>query len=150
MTAEPIPAVSTAASTRTPAASRARTIVVLVLAVVITAIATTVVAFSALALGADPAFAPLRPMLYLSFAIPGVLAAIGGWVLVVRFVRRSARALTVLVPVLLALSLIPGVALLITGFIPGATPTGVVGLMLMHPIVAVTATLAGRAIAAPR
>jgi hypothetical protein len=144
MTAEPMPTVSTTA-TSTTATSRTRTIVVLVLAALIVGVATTVVAFAALAAGADPAFAPLQPMAYLSFAIAGVLVAIAGWVLVVRFVRRSARALTILVPVLLALSLIPDV-----GFIPGATVAGVVGLMLMHPIVAVTATLAGRAIAPPR
>lgn len=150
MTADHAPAVSTTVSTSTGTLARVRTIVILVLAVLAVAVATAIVAVAALALGADPTFVPLQPMVYLSFAIPGVLGAIAGWAFVVRFLRQSARALTVLVPVLLALSLIPDVALLNLGFIPGATVTGVVGLMLMHPIVAVTAALAGRVIAPPR
>jgi hypothetical protein len=149
MTAETAPITSThPGATRT--GSRARTVGVIALAAVTVAAATTLVAAAALALGADPTFVPLQPAAYLSFAIAGVFAAIGGWVLVVRFVRPSARALAILVPVLLALTLNPDIALLILGFIPGATVTGVVALMLMHPIVAVTATLAGRAIAPPR
>lgn len=133
-----------------PVASRGRTAALLGLAVVASAVATTLVAFAALALGADPTFAPLQPQAFLTFATAGTLAALAGWMLVVRFVPRSARLLRVLVPVLVAVSLIPDVVLLLTGFIPGATPTGVLALMLMHPIVAAVATLTGRMIAPPR
>jgi hypothetical protein len=53
--------------------------------------------------------------------------------------RRPRTLLTVLVPVLLVLSLVPDVMLLVTGFIPGTTTTGAIALMLMHPtVVAVT------------
>lgn len=132
------------------ASSRGRTVVLVLLAVVVAAVATTLAAVGAAALGADPAFPPLQPPAYLSFAILGTLVAIGGWVLVVRRVRRSARALAILVPVLLALSLVPDVILLLTGFIPGTTVAGVVGLMAMHPIVAAVAVVTGRMIAPPR
>ena len=133
-----------------PAVSRGRTLALVALAAVASAVATSLVALATLALGADPTFAPLQPPAFLTFAIAGTLAALAGWVLVVRFVPRSARLLRVLVPVLLAVSLIPDVALLLTGFIPGATVPGVIGLMLMHPIVAAVGTVTGRMIAAPR
>jgi hypothetical protein len=141
VTAQPVPV---------PVASRGRTLVLVALAAVASAVATALVAFAALALGADSTFAPLQPQAYLTFAVAGTIAAIAGWVLVVRFVPRSTRLLRVLVPVLLAVSFIPDIALLLTGFIPGATATGVIGLMLMHPIVAAIATLTGRMIAPPR
>jgi len=98
----------------------------------------------------DEYFPPLQPAAYLSFAIAGTLAAIGGWVLVVRLVRRSARLLRVLVPVLVVLSLIPDAVLLATGFIPGATPGAVIALALMHPLVAAVAVVAGSRIAPAR
>lgn len=130
---------------------RAATAVLLVVAAVAaTALALTGVAFGALALGADPGFAPLQPGPYLTFGVVGVLAALAGWVLIVRFVRHSARLLRVLVPVLVALSLIPDVVLLIVGFIPGTTPIGVGALMLMHLLVAVVAVVAGQRLAPAR
>src|SRR3546814_6810649 len=80
---------------------RAATAVLLVVAAVAaTAIVLSAVAFGALALGADAGFAPLQPGPYLTFGIVGVLASLAGWVLIVRSVRRSARLLRVLVPVL--------------------------------------------------
>ena len=133
-----------------PVSSRARTLALALGAVVVAALASTASALGAIALGADPSFGPLQPPVYLSFAVLGTLAALGGWLLVVRVVRRSARALGILVPGLLVLSLVPDVVLLVTGFIPGTTVAGVVGLMLMHPIVAAVAVLTGRMIAPPR
>jgi hypothetical protein len=130
---------------------RAATAALLVLAAVVaTGIALTAVAFGALALGADSAFMPLQPGPYLTFGIVGVLAAIAGWVLVVRFVRQSARLLRILVPALVLVTLIPDVMLLIGGFIPGTTVVGVVALMLMHVIVAAIAVFVGQRIAPAR
>jgi hypothetical protein len=132
-------------------APRASLVALIVLAAVVAvAVATSVIAFVARAAGAGDAFPPLQPQAYLTFATAGTLLAIGGWVLVVRVVRRSARALGVLVPVLLVLTFIPDVVLLATGFLPGATPGAVVALMLMHPVVAGAAVLAGRRIAPAR
>lgn len=130
---------------------RAATAALLVFAAVVaTAIALTAVAFGALALGADSTFTPLQPGPYLAFGIAGVLAAVAGWVLVVRFVRQSARLLRVLVPVLVLVSFIPDVLLLIGGFIPGTTAVGVVALMLMHVVVAAIAVVTGQRIAPAR
>lgn len=119
-------------------------------AVAASAIATTLIALVARAVGVGDAFPPLQPAVYLTFAAAGTLAALGGWALVVRLVPRSARVLRVLVPVLVVLSLVPDVVLLITGFIPGATPGAVVALMLMHPVVAASAVVAGQRIAPAR
>lgn len=129
---------------------RGRTAVLVLAALVVVATATTLVSLAAIALGAEPDFGPLQPAAYLPYAIIGTLAALGGWVLVVRFVARSARLLRVVVPVLVGLSLIPDIALLVTGSIPGTTTVGVVALMLMHPLVAVAAVFTGRMIAPPR
>ncbi|HEY8587963.1 MAG TPA: DUF6069 family protein [Naasia sp.] len=130
---------------------RAVTRTLLVLAgVAASALLTGALALAALALGADPAFPPLQPQVYLTFATGGTLAAVAGWILIVRTVRRSARVLRVLVPTLVAASLVPDVALLLTGFIPGTTPLAVVALMLMHPAVAAVAVAVGLRVAPPR
>jgi hypothetical protein len=118
-----------------------------VAAVAASAAATTVIALLGLALGAASDFMPLQPAAYLTFATVGTLAGIGGWMLVVRLVKQSARLLRTLVPTLVILTLVPDVVLLVSPFIPGATPVGVIALMLMHPIVATVAVLAGRRIA---
>ncbi|MFT4285939.1 MAG: DUF6069 family protein [Protaetiibacter sp.] len=139
----------TAAVERT--APRPLTVALLVLAAVATsAVLTTIIALVARAAGAGDAYPPLQSAVYLSFAVAGTLAALGGWALVVRFVRRSARLLRILVPVLVVLSLVPDVALLALGFIPGTTPGGVVALMLMHLAVAGVAVMAGQRIAPAR
>ena len=130
--------------------SRWRTAGLALLAVALAAVGTTIASLAALAAGADPSFAPLNPPVYLTFAVVGTLVAVGGWVLVVRRARRPAQVLGILVPVLLVLSLVPDVILMLTGFIPGTSVAGVVGLMLMHPIVAASAVLAGSMIAPPR
>lgn len=140
----------TTASTVAPRPTAARAALLVAAGVAASALAAALLSLLGLALGADPTFAPLQPPAYLTFAILGALAAIGGWVLVVRLVRSSARVLRALVPALVALSLIPDVVLLLTGFIPGATPTGVVALMLMHPSVAAIAVLVGSRLAPAR
>jgi len=138
-------------STAARTAPRALTVTLTVLAAVAaSALLTTLIAFVARAAGAGDAFPPLQPQAYLTFATAGTLLAIGGWVLVVRFVARSARLLRVLVPVLVVLSFTPDVVLLLTGFIPGGTPGAVVALALMHPVVAGAAVLAGQRIAPAR
>lgn len=136
------------ATTPTTTRTGARTTALLVFAgIVASAAATTVVWFVASAFGVGAGFPPLQPPAYLTFATVGTLAGIGGWVLIARRVRSSARLLRVLVPALVVLSLVPDVILLVAPFIPGATPAAVVALMLMHPIVAAVAVLVGRRIA---
>ncbi|MCS0499075.1 hypothetical protein [Protaetiibacter mangrovi] len=131
-------------------AARTRTVALTVLvALAAVAIATSLLALAAGALGAG-AFPPLMPAVFLSFALVGTLAALAGWVLVVRLVRRSRAVLRVLVPVLAVVSFAPDIALLALGFIPGTTAVGVVALMLMHLVVVAAAVIAGRRIAPAR
>jgi hypothetical protein len=130
---------------------RASVVVLTVLAALVAVgVVTSLIAFVALTAGVGDGFPPLQPQAYLTFALAGTLIALGGWVLIVRFVRRSARLLKVLVPVLFVVTFIPDVVLLATGFIPGATPGGVIALMLMHPVVAGAAVLAGQRVAPAR
>ncbi|WP_166869476.1 hypothetical protein [Salinibacterium sp. ZJ70] len=136
-------AMGTASGARVTAATIA-------LAAIAAAAGAAALGLAALLLGAAPGFPPVQPMIAAPFAAAGTLAAIGGWLLVVRFVRRSAAVLRVLVPVALALSWIPDVVLLATGFVPGATPIAVVALMLMHVVAATAAVFAGRRIAPAR
>ena len=139
----------TATADRT--APRALTVTLTVLAAVAaSALVTSLIALVARAAGVGEAFPPLQPQAYLTFATAGTLLALGGWLLVVRFVARSARLLRVLVPVLLVLSFVPDVVLLLTGFIPGTTPGAVIALALMHPVVAGAAVVAGQRISPAR
>lgn len=99
-------------------------------------VATTVVALIAQAVGAGADFPALKPAVYLPFAIVGLVAGYVGWRIVRSRAAHPGRVLRVLIPVVLVLSLIPDVVLLVTGFIPGTTTTGVIALMLMHVLVA--------------
>ncbi|MFF1573377.1 DUF6069 family protein [Leifsonia sp. NPDC058292] len=112
-----------------------RTALLLTAGVLVVAVATTVVAFTAQSLTAGSDFPALKPAVYLPFAILGFVAGYAGWRIVRSRAAHPARALRLLVPLLLAVSFIPDIVLLLTGFIPGTTATGVIALMLMHPIV---------------
>jgi len=141
----------TAATTATRTAPRARTVTLTVLAAVAaSALLTSIIALAARLLGASEGFPPLQPQAYLTFATAGTLIAIGGWVLVGRFVARSARLLRVLVPVPLVLSFVPNVVAAVTGSIPESSPVAAIALALMHPVVAGAAVVAGRRIAPAR
>lgn len=72
----------------------------------------------------------LAPVAYLSLTLLGVLVGAAGWTLISRF---APSALRVVVPVVLVLSWIPD--LLLLG--QGTTAVNIVGLMLMHVVVAV-------------
>ncbi|MGN6503434.1 MAG: DUF6069 family protein [Pseudolysinimonas sp.] len=121
---------------RLPAASSRRTAALtLVAAVAVAIIAAQIIAAAAVAAGAT-AFPPLMILVFGPFAAVGVLGAYFGWRVVRRIARLPRRVLQVLVPVVLAVSFVPDVVLLTTGFIPGSTTTGTVALMLMHLVVA--------------
>lgn len=121
---------------RLPAVSSRRTAVLtLAAAVAVAIIAAQLIAAAAVAAGAT-LFPPLMILVFGPFAAVGVLTAYAGWRIVRRVTRSPRRALQVLVPVVFALSFVPDVVLLVTGFIPGSTTTGAVALMLMHLAVA--------------
>jgi hypothetical protein len=73
--------------------------------------------------------AGLTPIEYLPLTLIGVVLGAVGWIVVSRY---APRALRVVVPVALVLTWIPDVLLLNNG----ATAGNVVGLMLMHVVVA--------------
>jgi len=114
---------------------RSSTVLTVGAGVIVTIAAATIDAYSAIAAGADASFAPLTPAVYAPFAALGVIAAYIGWTIIRRRASRPARVLRVLVPVLGVLSFVPDVILAMTGFIPGASLTGVVALAIMHVIV---------------
>jgi len=124
--------------TTVPVARRRTAVLTLVAAAAVAVAACAAIALAAVAAGAT-AFPPLMPYVFGPFAIAGLLAAYAGWRIVRGRVARPRAVLRVLVPALLVLSFIPDVILLLTGFIPGTTATGAVGLMLMHLTVAAVA-----------
>ena len=104
---------------------------------VVASVANAIVAWAGLAAGADPAVMGLTPGAYVTFSVLGVLVGAIGWALI----RRAPKArtiLTVLVPVVLLLSLIPDVALAVTGGTAAAT-TAAVTLGIMHVVTAAIA-----------
>ncbi|WP_306215380.1 DUF6069 family protein [Actinoplanes sp. RD1] len=79
------------------------------------------------------AFEPLSAQAYLPASVIGALAGAIGWHMIAGRVRRGSRLPMALVPVVLALSLIPDVLLLADrSQQPGTTTAGVLMLMLMH------------------
>jgi hypothetical protein len=132
-------AASTAASSGRTGTARAavrpgRAALILVAAVVVAIAANAIIAAAAVAAGAG-AFPALGFVAFGPATLVGVGIATAGWALVRRVAAHPARLLRVLVPVLTVLSFTPDVILLVTGFIPGATVTAVVALMLMHLVV---------------
>lgn len=119
----------------TGTASVPRTALLLAAAFAVAGLANTVIAFTALAVGATSGFGPLTPAFYLTFTALGVAGGYLGWRIVRRLFADPGRVLRVLVPVALVLSWIPDVALAILQFIPGANVTGAVALALMHAVV---------------
>lgn len=108
-------------------------------AVLVAIAASTIDAYVAYAGGADPSFAALRPAIFAPFVAVGVIASYFGWRIIRRRTGNPARILRVIVPVLLVLSFIPDTLLLLTGFIPGSSLTGVAALAVMHVIVVAVA-----------
>ncbi|SEE31782.1 hypothetical protein SAMN04489729_7070 [Amycolatopsis lurida] len=95
------------------------------------------VAIAASLLDAQGTKTGLAPIAFLSLTLIGVLAGAFGWTLIAK--RMSRRTLRVVVPATV-LSWIPDVLLLNQG----ATIVNVVGLMLMHLVVAAAVVLAFR------
>lgn len=89
----------------------------------------------AIAAGADPSFGPFGLGATTGFTALGVLAGFTGWLAVRHWIRRAATVLTVLVPVLTVLSLIPDLAFFNPNSRAGAGPVAAVALMAMHLVV---------------
>jgi hypothetical protein len=99
----------------------------------------TAIVLLGLAAGASSDFRPLHPSSYIFLTVAGVLAGAAGWAAVRRWSRRPATVLRRLVPAVVAVSLLPDVALLLTGAQPHTTGAGVAALMAMHVVTAAVA-----------
>lgn len=117
--------------------------------IVVTVAANTLVAGSAEGLGASSGFAPLTLPVYGAFTAVGVVAGWLGWRIVLRRAARPRTVLTLLVPLVTALSMVPDLLLLALRFIPGANAADVVALMVMH-IMVVAHAVPGYVIASRR
>jgi uncharacterized protein DUF6069 len=95
-------------------------------------------------LGVSAEFVPLTPGPIVLWTVIGALVGAAGWRLIVNRSARSGAVLRALVPTVLVLSLIPDVALLVTGAMPGTTTTAVLALMVMHVVTAAIAVTAYR------
>lgn len=102
-------------------------------------VANTVIALTARAAGASYDFRPLWPSSYLPLTVLGVLAGAIGWQVVRRRSDRPAAVLRWLIPTVVALSLIPDVAVGVNGTDPGTSWGGVGALILMHLALAAVA-----------
>ena len=106
-------------------------------AIVLASAANTAVSFAAQGLGASPeVIQGLTPAAYVFFTAVGVIIAAVAWALIRRKAARPNALLRKLVPIVVAVSLLPDLALFA---IPGASPVGVIALMLMHVVVAAIA-----------
>jgi hypothetical protein len=117
--------------------SKTKVILGVLAAIVLASAANTAVSFAAQALGASPAVIQgLTPQAYVFLTAVGVIVAAVAWALIRSKAARPNAVLRKLVPIVVAVSLVPD--LLLFG-IPGASPVGVVALMLMHVVVAAVA-----------
>ncbi|GAB2843437.1 DUF6069 family protein [Lentzea nigeriaca] len=117
--------------------SKTKVILGVLAAIVLASAANTVVAFVARALGADAAVIQgLTPQAYVFLTAVGVVVAAAAWAVIRRKAAKPNALLRKLVPIVVAVSLVPDVLLF---GIPGASPIGVVALMLMHVVVAAIA-----------
>ena len=107
------------------------------LAAVAAAVLNTAIGFTASALDKGGIGMGLSPAMYLPATVVGILVGALGWTLIA---RRAPKALAAVVPAVLALTWIPDLLLLTTG----ATIANVVGLMLMHLVIAVAVVTALR------
>lgn len=105
--------------------------------IVLASAVNTAVSFAAQGLGASPeVIQGLAPQAYVFLTTVGVVLAAAAWALIRRKAARPNAVLRKLVPIVVAVSLLPDLPLF---GIPGASPIGVVALMLMHVVVAAVA-----------
>lgn len=106
-------------------------------AVAISLIANTGVALLTRSLVHDGTQTGLMPIAYGPLTAIGVLAGTAGWATVRRYAARPRAVLRVLVPAVVVVSLVPGIVLLAIG----NSPVNVIGLWVMHLVVAVVTLL---------
>jgi hypothetical protein len=119
----------------------ARAALGVVLAIVVSIAVNTGIAFATKSLEAGGTQIGLTPVAYAPATALGIIVATIGWTIVRRRSTSPAALLRVLVPVVLVVSLIPGVILLVVG----NSALNIVGLWVMHLVVTtVTVTTLSR------
>lgn len=130
---------STPSSAVDPAGRAARAALAVLVAAVACAIAVSAIAAIAHAAGARHDFKPLTPAAFLPLTTIAVLLGGIGWQIVSRRAAQPAAVLRRLVPIVVLISLIPDIALGVSGGQPGTTWGAVAALMCMHIAVAAIA-----------
>ncbi|GGU31405.1 DUF6069 family protein [Lentzea flava] len=117
--------------------SKGKVVLGVAAAIVIASIGNAAVSLAAQALGADPNVVQgLLPRGYVVLTALGVIIAAFAWASIRKRAKDPARTLGKLVPIVVALSLLADIPVF---FLPGASPVGVVALMVMHVVVAAVA-----------
>jgi hypothetical protein len=124
--------VSAASSEATPRTTTLRIAGGVTLAAVAAVAVNTLISLLAVAAGASEDFRPLQPATYIGLTVVGVLAGAAGWAAVRRWSRRPGAVLRPLAPTVVAVSLLPDVALLFTDMQPNTSTLAVAALMSMH------------------
>ena len=122
----------------------ASAVLAVVSAAVVASLLCLAVAAAAHALGASREMLALTPKVFIPFVVVGVICGAIGWSIVRARTRHPDRVLTRLVPIVLLLSFVPDVLVGVTKALPGTTWTAVLGLMVMHLVVAACAVVAYR------
>ena len=107
-----------------------------VAAVVVALAADAIIAAVAHGAGVSHGFAPLNFSSFVGLTAVGLLVAASAWSLVRARSSRAGRTMKRLVPVVVAVSLVPDVALGVSKFLADTTWGGVAALILMHVAVA--------------
>ncbi len=130
----------TAASTTSTSSTVRGVALSVVVATIAASVVNTVISLIAQALGADATrVMGLEPAIYIIFTLVGTIIGAIGWVIVRDRATAPAALLRWLVPTVVVVTWIPDVLLAVAGL-----GWGVVGLMLMHPVVAAAAVLSYR------
>lgn len=111
----------------------------LVLAAAVASALNAAVAGIAHAAGASHAFRPLQPSSFIGLTVIGTLVGAVGWGLIRARAADPRRLLRVLVPVVLAVSLVPDLLVGISATMPGTGWGAVTALISMHLVVGAVA-----------
>jgi hypothetical protein len=129
--------VTNTSTASTPTGVRAaRTALAILAAAAASVVVVAVIAAIAHAAGARHDFKPLTPGSYLPLTVLGVAVGGIGWQMVHRRAARPVAMLRWLVPGVIVVSLVPDLAVGISGSQPGTTWGAVAALMVMHLAVA--------------
>jgi hypothetical protein len=108
--------------------------------IVVAVVGNLIVGFLAQALLDIPAeFLPLGTVRYTIFTVLGVVGGIIVYVVLTKRVQNPIRTYQRIAWVVLVLSMLPDIGMLTSDFIPGATPAGVITLMVMHLVAGLAA-----------